>query len=109
MPQWLARTDHLLSPLRLERLFLGRHKPLHYRIWYRRELAAYVKDVLLDSRSLARPWIDPKQVELAVSGHIKGDRNYTTEIHKLLTLELLHRRLVDAPIAESTFSLASAV
>jgi asparagine synthase (glutamine-hydrolysing) len=109
MPQWLARTDHLLSPLRLERLFLGRHKPLHYRIWYRRELAAYVKDVLLDSRSLARPWIDPKQVELAVSGHIKGDRNYTTEIHKLLTLELLHRRLVDAPIAESTCSLASAV
>src|SRR5207245_2449414 len=30
MPQWLARVDHLLAPFHLERLFLGRHKPLHF-------------------------------------------------------------------------------
>jgi hypothetical protein len=32
-----------------------------------------------------------------VSRHAKGDRNYTTEIHKLLTLELIHRRFIDNP------------
>src|SRR5206468_5989917 len=35
MPQWMARIDHLLLPLRLERLFLGRHKFSHFRVWYR--------------------------------------------------------------------------
>jgi len=25
MPQWLARIDHILAPLHLEELFLGRH------------------------------------------------------------------------------------
>ena len=33
MPQWLARVDRVLSPLQFERLFLGRHKPLHFRRW----------------------------------------------------------------------------
>ena len=28
-------------------------------------------------------------------GHLKGDRNYTNEIHKRLTLELIHRLFLD--------------
>ena len=35
MPQAVARVDHALSALHLERLFLGRHKVFHFRIWYR--------------------------------------------------------------------------
>ena len=35
MPQWLAGIDHMLKKLHLERLFLGRHKFCHYRVWYR--------------------------------------------------------------------------
>src|SRR5262249_31996834 len=35
MPQWLARIDHIVAPLHLERLFLGRHKFYHFRVWYR--------------------------------------------------------------------------
>jgi hypothetical protein len=31
-----------------------------------------------------------------VKGHLKGERNYTTEIHKVLTLELVHRLFLDA-------------
>src|SRR5439155_22231397 len=48
MPQWVARIDHLLSPLRPERLFLGRHKFSHFRIWYRNALSGYIREVLLD-------------------------------------------------------------
>ncbi|HEY3044198.1 MAG TPA: asparagine synthase-related protein, partial [Vicinamibacterales bacterium] len=51
MPQSVARIDHLLSPLRLERLFLGRHKFAHFRVWYRDVLSGYVRDMLLDSRT----------------------------------------------------------
>jgi asparagine synthase (glutamine-hydrolysing) len=95
MPQWLARADHMLSPLRLERFFLGRHKLYHYRVWYRDILAGYVRQVLLDSRTLSRPYIERSTVEKIVHGHLKGDRNYTTEIHRLLSLELLHRLFID--------------
>lgn len=97
MPQWLARVDHALSPLRLERLFLGRHKPFHFRVWYRDALAGYVREVLLDERALSRPYIERKGLEAMVQGHLKGNRNYTTELHKVLTLELIHRLFLDNP------------
>jgi len=95
MPQWLARVDHVCSPLHLERLFLGRHKLLHFRVWYRDKLAEYVRQMLLDPLTLSRPYLNRKSVEVVVEGHLKGDRNHTTEIHKLQTLELLHRLFFD--------------
>lgn len=95
MPQWLARLDHFFSPLHLERVFLGRHKLYHYRTWYRDFLAGYVREMLLDSRTLSRPYLERRGVEAVVRGHLKGNRNYTTEIHRLLSLELLHRLFFD--------------
>jgi asparagine synthase (glutamine-hydrolysing) len=95
MPQWVAGVDHFLSPLHLERLFLGRHKMLHFRVWYRDWLGEYLRTVMLDPLALSRPYLDRKQVELIVNGHLRGNRNYTTELHRLLTLELLHRCFFD--------------
>ena len=97
MPQWLARLDHAFSPLRLERIFLGRHKIFHFRASYRDALAGYVREMLLDPRSLSRPYIERKGLEAVVRGHLRGDRNYTTEIHKVLTLEIVHRLFLDNP------------
>jgi asparagine synthase (glutamine-hydrolysing) len=96
MPHWLARIDHVLTPFHVERLFLGRHKFNHYRVWYRAHLKNYVGGVLLDQKSLSRPYIEKQMVERVVQGHIRGDHNYTNEIHALLTLELLHRLFIDA-------------
>lgn len=101
MPQGVARVDHGLRHLHLERLFLGRHKFSHFRVWYRDALAGYVREMLLDPRTLARPYLDRTRVETVVQSHLAGRRNYTTEIHTLLTLELLHRLLIDAPVASS--------
>jgi asparagine synthase (glutamine-hydrolysing) len=95
MPQWLARIDSALRPLHLERLFLGRHKPFHFRIWYRDALAGYLKEMLLDERALSRPHVDRKGMEAVVLAHTSGRGNYTTELHKLLTLELVQRLLLD--------------
>lgn len=95
MPQWVARTDHAFSRLHLEKLFLGRHKFYHYRLWYRDQLAEYVRGMLLDSRTLNRPYLQRQTVERVVDGHLRGDRNFTTAIHKILTLEHLHRLFID--------------
>ena len=96
MPQWLAKIDHVFSPFHLEHLFLGRHKFSHFRIWYRNGLSNYLREMLLDPRALSRPYIDRKGLENLVLAHVGGQRNYTTDIHTLLTLELLHRTFLDA-------------
>jgi asparagine synthase (glutamine-hydrolysing) len=95
MPQWVAQVDHLFSWMHFERLFLGRHKFYHFRIWYRDTLAAYVQEMLLDPRTLSRPFLQRRSVEAVVKAHVKGSRNYTTEIHTLLNLELIHRLFLD--------------
>jgi asparagine synthase (glutamine-hydrolysing) len=95
MPQPVARVDHALSLLHLERLFLGRHKFYHFRVWYRDALANYVREMLLDSRTLSRPYLQRDTLEAMVKGHLNGDHNYTSAIHKVLTLEHLHRIFLD--------------
>lgn len=97
MPQSLARLDRLLAPLHPERLFLGRHKFYHFRVWYRDFLRGYVQDMLLDSRTLSRPYLQRNVIQAIVKSHIKGDRNHTLHIHKVLTLELIHRLFLDPP------------
>lgn len=96
MPQWVAQADHFLSAFQFQRLFLGRHKTYHYRVWYRDVLSEYVREILLDRRSLSRSYLDRGRLEYMLEGHLKGNRNYTLEIHKLLTLELLNRIFIDA-------------
>jgi asparagine synthase (glutamine-hydrolysing) len=95
MPQWLARADHAVAPLRLENLFLGRHKFHHFRVYYRDELGGYLKEILLDPRTLGRPFLDGPRIEAMIRGHVGGYRNYTTEIHKLLIIELMQRQLIE--------------
>lgn len=96
MPQWMARIDHLFAPFHLERIWLGRHKPFHFRVWYRDQLKDYVRQMLLDKSALTRPYLNRAGVERVVNGHLRGDRNYTDEIHRLLALELTHRLFVES-------------
>jgi len=95
MPHWLAKVERMLNPLRLERLLLGRQKYYHFRTWYRYALAGIVKEVLLDPRTLSRPYLNRRQVEAIVDAHTSGTGNYTTEIHRLMTCELIQRQLIE--------------
>jgi asparagine synthase (glutamine-hydrolysing) len=95
MPDWLVRADNAVRPLHLERLFLGRHKFYHFRYWYRNQLAPYLKEILLDARSLSRSYLDRRRVERMVLDHTSGRRNHTLDIHRILTNELMHRQLLD--------------
>jgi asparagine synthase (glutamine-hydrolysing) len=95
MPQWLARLDAVVRPLHPERLVLGKHKVSHFRIWYRDQLSRYVRDVCLDSRTRSRPYVQGQCLEKMIARHVSGEANYTSEIHRVLTLELLQRQLID--------------
>jgi asparagine synthase (glutamine-hydrolysing) len=99
MPQSLAKIDGRLASLRLERLFLGRHKFSHFRIWYRDALGPHVQEMLLDPRTLSRPLFERKTLETMVREHLSGTGNHTLGIHKALSLELIHRLFLDSSAA----------
>jgi asparagine synthase (glutamine-hydrolysing) len=96
MPQSVLNADRALKYIRLERMFLGRHKFYHYRVWYRDILGSYIREMLLDSRTLSRSYLERDVLEGIVKSHLNGSRNHTTAIHKILTLEHLHRLFIDA-------------
>jgi asparagine synthase (glutamine-hydrolysing) len=96
MPPWLARIDHAFAPLHLEKLFLGRHKFAHFRIWYRDELSRWLKETLLDSGARSRPYLRANSLEKILKAHSSGQRNYAFEIHKILTLEFIQRTLIES-------------
>ena len=95
MPQWLAAMDGCLRALHLERIFLGRHKFYHFRIWYRDDLVQTVRDILLDPRTQRRPYLRGAQLEKLIKAHASGYQNHTADIHVLLTVELIQRKLLE--------------
>ena len=95
MPQWLSKLNHYLLPPNIEQLFLGRQKFAHFRVWYRDELSSYVREMLLDKRTLHRPYLNARRVQEVVENHTAGLGNYTLEIHKLLTCELIQREIIE--------------
>ncbi len=96
MPQWVARIDHAVKMFHLERIFLGRHKFYHFRVWYRDYFFRYLEDVLLDHRSRSRDYLKGKELERIVTEHVKGHANHTVEIHRMLTTELIYRLFIEA-------------
>jgi asparagine synthase (glutamine-hydrolysing) len=95
MPRWLSRWDRALQRLNYEKLFLGRYKFHHFRRWFQRELADYIREMLLDGRTKSRPFLNGRSLESMVQNQIRGDENYLNEINKILTIELVHRLFVD--------------
>lgn len=95
MPHWLARFDRVFKPLHLERLFLGRHKFYHFRVWYRDRLQEHVRACAADARTIPACY-RPEAVRRIVDDHLAGRGNHTLELHKLLSVQLMERIFVGA-------------
>ena len=63
--------------------------------WFRDELHGYVRDILLDSRSLARGYFRRAAVEALIDDHRAGRRNNASRLWSLLMLEHWHRQILD--------------
>ena len=76
-----------------ERLFLGRHKFAHFRLWYREPLAGHVRD-LLDG--FDAPGFLPGATARIVEEHLSGRANRTRQLHQVLTLRLITEKILRA-------------
>ncbi len=84
-----------LDPLLDARLApLGLHKFLPYRLWFRRELAPYLGEVVDDASTRGMPWWNAETLRHLVPDHVAGRRNGLREIAAVLTLASVQRTLL---------------
>ena len=93
MPRWFCRFDTLLDAVDARLRIFGHHKFLHYRSWFRNELAPYVVEVLTDPRTQRNPFFERAFLEHMAKAHTQGRANYVLPINAVLTLEAVERLL----------------
>jgi hypothetical protein len=93
LPHWLSSFDRLFDLVDSGARLFGWHKFLHYRRWFRRELADYVAGVLKEVQSGHSPLWNCAFLESLAHEHINGRKNYVHEIDAVLTLEAVERLL----------------
>jgi asparagine synthase (glutamine-hydrolysing) len=94
MPDWLLPVDPILERIDSKVRIFGHHKFLHYRSWFQRELAEYVKSVVTDARVQGAPFWNVDFLEYMAAEHIRGRKNYTLELNAVMTLEAVERLLL---------------
>jgi asparagine synthase (glutamine-hydrolysing) len=116
-PNWLSPFDSVFTRVTSSLKIVGLHKYLHYRRWFRRELADYLKDVVSNARTQQSPFWNRGFLEKMANDHVEGRRNYVSEINAVLTLEAVERLLLqgarsgeeelnrlDAPVIHPVFA-----
>jgi asparagine synthase (glutamine-hydrolysing) len=93
LPHGLSRLDSLLIRISSALKIAGLHKYLPYRIWFQRELAAYVDGILKDPQVRHSSLWDSRFLAHMASDHATGHKNYVREIDAVLTLDAVERLL----------------
>jgi asparagine synthase (glutamine-hydrolysing) len=93
LPHGLSRLDPLLRQITSALGIAGLHKYLPYRIWFQRELRAYVDGILKDAKVRHSSLWDSHFLENIASNHASGRKNYMREIDAVLTLNAVERLL----------------
>jgi asparagine synthase (glutamine-hydrolysing) len=93
LPDWLSPAEPVLHALSGAGL-LGLHKYLPYRRWFRHELAPYVREVLTDAKTARLSYWRPEALDRIAGEHMRGTRNHVKEINAVITLEAIHRVLL---------------
>lgn len=93
LPGQLSSFDRLFDRVGSGARLFGRHKFLHYRKWFGRELADYIAGVVKEVQTRRSPFWNSDFLEILANEHINGRRNYMHEIDVVLTLEAVERLL----------------
>jgi asparagine synthase (glutamine-hydrolysing) len=92
-PNWLSPLEPLFKSFGSPLGILGRHKYLHYRRWFGRELVEYVTGRLNAVQARQSQLWNPVFLEAMGREHAQGRKNYLLEINAVLTLEAVERLL----------------
>jgi len=93
-PDWLSPFDSIFTQITSNLGILGLHKYLHYRRWFRRELAGYLRDTITEAGSRQTRFWNREFLKRMAEDHINGRKNYIQEINAVLMLEAIERLLL---------------
>jgi asparagine synthase (glutamine-hydrolysing) len=93
LPQGLSRLESLFTQISSALGIAGLHKYLPYRIWFQRELTAYVDGILKDAQVRNSSLWNSRFLEHMASDHASGHKNYVREIDAVVTLDTIERLL----------------
>jgi asparagine synthase (glutamine-hydrolysing) len=93
-PSWLSPVEPIFARVASTLKIIGLHKYLHYRSWFRHELAEYLKSVVNDSQTRQSQYLNCDFLRQIANEHINGRNNHVVEIDALLTLEAVERLLL---------------
>ncbi|MFZ2089345.1 MAG: asparagine synthase-related protein, partial [Desulfobaccales bacterium] len=81
----------------------SRKKPFHLPIddWLRSEWRPLLQDVLLDSRTRERGWVEAREIHRLIDEHLKGAASHGRRLYQLLVLELWARSILDRGASDS--------
>ncbi len=68
--------------------------PVPYDFWLRKDLRGWLRDILLDRRTLARGYFDKRCIERLISEDLRRG-GYSKELFSLAVLEMWHRVFLD--------------
>ena len=69
--------------------------PVPIAVWFKGPLFDRVRDILLDTRTLARGYFRPEYLNHVLERHRSGAEDLSRRIFSLLALELWHRKYID--------------
>jgi len=93
LPHCLSPLDQFFKMINPGARLLGSHKYLHYRSWFRAELAAHMSGIFADARIRRMSFWNSGFIEHMAADHICGRKNYIREINAVLTIEAVERLL----------------
>jgi asparagine synthase (glutamine-hydrolysing) len=94
MPHWVSAVDSRLALLGIRPWSPGLHKFLHYRNWFRTELAEFVQERLMDVAKHGSHFWNRAFLRRLLRDHREGRKNYVREIDAVLTLDAIDRLLL---------------
>jgi asparagine synthase (glutamine-hydrolysing) len=96
MPHSLSWLSPVLDSLKAKTKIFGQHKYLHYRSWFRKELAEYMRERVRNAESSGMSFCNVEFLRKISREHIAGTKNYIREINAVLTLEGVERLLLQS-------------
>lgn len=93
----ISNAKHLINRITGKTIFENRKNYADYENWIKnnKELREYILNILLDEKTLKRPYFNQKYIKEILDLHMSGKKYNTELIGRLLTFELWNRQFID--------------
>jgi asparagine synthase (glutamine-hydrolysing) len=94
LPRPFGPLDPMFRPIARALGIAGLHKFLKYSTWFRGSLAPYVRERIAAAQAGRQGWWNSSAIAQMAQQHLRGQKDYPSELNAVLTLEAVERLLL---------------